>query len=60
VEDQKVTPKFPTLDGVIFRGRVEAADALQAAAIASGLVAAIGQDAVQAIMADAFGKVWHA
>jgi hypothetical protein len=32
----------------------EAVDALQAAAVASGLVASIGQDAVQAIMAVAF------
>ena len=34
----------------------EAVDPLQAAAIASGLVDAIGQDAVQAIMAEAFGR----
>jgi hypothetical protein len=32
----------------------EAVDDLQAAAVASGLVAAIGQDAVQAVMAEAF------
>jgi voltage-gated potassium channel Kch len=34
---------------------VEAVDALQADAIANGLVREIGQDAVQAIMAQAFG-----
>ena len=35
----------------------EAVDGLQAAAVASGLVAALGQDSVQAIMADAFERV---
>jgi hypothetical protein len=35
----------------------EAVDALQASAEASGLVAEIGQDAVQAIIADAFEAV---
>jgi hypothetical protein len=35
----------------------EAVDVLQADAVASGLVAEIGQDAVQAIMAEAFGRV---
>ena len=35
----------------------EAVDALQAAAVANGLVSEIGQDAVQAIMAAAFQKV---
>lgn len=35
----------------------EAVDALQAAAIATAVIAAIGQDAVQAIMASAFGAV---
>jgi hypothetical protein len=35
----------------------EAVDGLQAAAVASGLVHEIGQDAVQAIMADAFTVV---
>jgi hypothetical protein len=34
-----------------------AVDALQAAAVASGLVAEIGQDEVQAIMAAAFHRV---
>ena len=34
----------------------EAIDVLQAAALASGLVAATGQDAVQAIMDQAFGR----
>jgi hypothetical protein len=34
----------------------DAVDALQAAAIAFGLVASIGQDAVQAIMAEALRK----
>jgi hypothetical protein len=32
----------------------EAVDALQAAAVRDGLIARIGQDAVQAILADAF------
>lgn len=36
----------------------EAIDGLQAAAIAYGLVAELGQDAVQAIMAEAFARVW--
>jgi hypothetical protein len=36
---------------------IDAVDALQAAAVASGLVHEIGQDAVQAIMADAFAIV---
>jgi hypothetical protein len=35
----------------------EAVDVLQADAVATGLVGSIGQDAVQAIMADAFGPV---
>ena len=35
----------------------DAVDALQAAAVASGLVAEIGQDAVQAIIATAFEQV---
>ena len=35
----------------------EAVDALQAAAIASGLLGEIGQDAVQAIIAQAFASV---
>jgi hypothetical protein len=35
----------------------EAVDALQAAAIRSNLLGEIGQDAVQAIMAEAFGRV---
>jgi hypothetical protein len=35
----------------------EAVDELQAAAVASGLVNSIGQNAVQAMMADAFGAV---
>lgn len=35
----------------------EAVDVLRAAAETSGLVDAIGQDAVQAIMAEAFGAV---
>jgi hypothetical protein len=34
----------------------EAVDGLQAAAVAGGVVEAIGQDAAQAIMADAFGR----
>jgi hypothetical protein len=34
----------------------EAVDALQTAAEANGLIAEIGQDAVQAMMADAFGR----
>jgi hypothetical protein len=34
----------------------EAVDALQTAAISSGLINQIGQDAVQAIMAAAFGE----
>jgi hypothetical protein len=33
---------------------IEAVDALQAAAVSTGLVESIGQDAVQAIMAEAF------
>ena len=36
---------------------IEAVDALQAAAVASGLVADIGQDQVQEIMAAAFHQV---
>ena len=36
---------------------IEAVDALQLSAVESGLVAEIGQDAVQAIMADAFAIV---
>jgi hypothetical protein len=36
----------------------DAVDALQAAAVESGLVGEIGQDAVQEIMARAFAKVW--
>jgi hypothetical protein len=35
----------------------EAVDVLQAAAVGSGLVKSIGQDAVQAIMADAFRPI---
>ena len=35
----------------------EAVDLLQADAVATGLVNEIGQDAVQAIMADAFGRI---
>jgi hypothetical protein len=35
---------------------IEAVDALQAAAVASGLVAELGQDAVQAIMGAAFSN----
>ena len=35
----------------------EAVDVLQADAVASGLVAELGQDAVQSIMADAFREV---
>jgi hypothetical protein len=35
----------------------QAVDKLQHDAVASGLVAEIGQDAVQAIMAEAFGRV---
>jgi hypothetical protein len=35
----------------------QAIDELQAAAVHSGLVAEIGQDGVQAIMAEAFAKV---
>ena len=35
----------------------EAVDVLQAAAVATGLVAELGQDAVQAIMSDSFGKI---
>jgi hypothetical protein len=35
----------------------EAVDALQAAAIRSSLLSAIGQDAVQTIIAEAFGRV---
>jgi hypothetical protein len=34
----------------------EAVDELQASAVASGIVDAIGQDAVQSIMSAAFGK----
>jgi hypothetical protein len=44
----------------------EAVDELQWSAVSSGLVGTIGQDAVQAIMSDAFSKVrqlpeavWH-
>jgi hypothetical protein len=36
---------------------IDAVDALQAAAVASGLVHEIGQDAVQAIIAAAFERV---
>jgi hypothetical protein len=36
----------------------EAVDALQAAAIANGVVGEAGQDAVQAIIAQAFASVW--
>jgi hypothetical protein len=35
----------------------EAVDGLQAAAVASGLVAEVGQDQVQAVIAKAFGAV---
>jgi hypothetical protein len=35
----------------------DAVDELQASAVASGIVDTIGQDAVQTIMSDAFGKV---
>lgn len=35
---------------------IEAVDGLQAAAVSTGLIASIGTDAVQAIMANAFGR----
>jgi hypothetical protein len=62
----------PTTKATIFKERCEArailfaageydlhdaVDVLQAAAEASGLVDEIGQDAVQTIMAEAFGRV---
>jgi hypothetical protein len=39
---------------------IEAVDGLQAAAIATGVVDRIGQDAVQAILAEAFDECIHA
>jgi hypothetical protein len=68
-DGQSELPVTPT---EVFMGRAEACaalykvreldlhkavDALQAAVISSGLIGQIGQDAVQAIMAAAFGEV---
>jgi hypothetical protein len=72
-QSHQPTAKVPVID--VFRARCEAkawlvaegeltlheaVDELQASAVASGLVAAIGQDAVQHFMAIAFDMVQQA